>query len=172
MHRAESDKPGLALKIGIAGAIGLGAVVSGLLISRRGRRLVTEAWQGRRRTRLEDRVLDALWGDEILGRRKLDVAETGDGVIELSGVVHRRIERARAVRLARHVRDVKGVEDHIIIERRRVDRQRAARRRNGRMTARARIAESALARAGDKFSAVLHRIQARATNPGPAAAPN
>jgi len=119
MHRGESDKPGLALKIGIAGAIGLGAVVSGLLISRRGRRLVSEAWQGRRRTRLEDRVLDVLWGDEILGRRKLDVAETGEGTIEISGIVHRRGERARAIRLARHVRDVKAVEDHIIIERRR-----------------------------------------------------
>jgi BON domain len=152
MHRVESDKPGLALKIGIAGAIGLGAVVSGLLISRRGRKLVTEAWQGRRRTRLEDRVLDVLWGDEILGRRKLDVAETGSGTIELSGIVHRRSERARAIRLTRHVRDVKAVEDHIIVER----------RRNGRNHAPTRIRPAAAAaRIRNTVSQLPGRIEAR-----------
>ena len=55
----KEDRPGIALKIGIAGALGLGAIVSGLLISRRGRRLVREAWQGRRRTRLGDEPTDA-----------------------------------------------------------------------------------------------------------------
>jgi hypothetical protein len=112
----ESERPGFALKLGIAGAIGLGAIVSGLLISRRGRRLVKEVWQGRRRTRLEDRVLDTLWGDPLVGRRDFDVEEIGDGVVALSGVVRARRERARALRLARSVRDVARVEDHLVVE--------------------------------------------------------
>jgi hypothetical protein len=114
--RRDADEPGLALKIGIAGAIGLGAIVSGLLISRSGRRLVKEAWQGRRRTRLEDRVLDVLWGDPRIGRRNFDVEEIGDGVIALSGVVRARRERARALRIARGVTDVVRVEDRLDVE--------------------------------------------------------
>jgi hypothetical protein len=115
-NRKDADAPGLALKIGIAGAIGVGAIVSGLLISRGGRRLVKEAWQGRRRTRLEDRVLDALWGDERIGRRDFDVEEIGDGVIALSGVVRARRERVRALRIARAVKDVASVEDRLVVE--------------------------------------------------------
>jgi len=111
------DGPGLALKIGIAGAIGLGAIVSGLLISRSGRRLVREAWQGRRRTRLEDRVLDALWGDPHVGRRNFDVEETDAGVVALTGVVRSRREKNRALRLARALDDVRMVEDRVTIER-------------------------------------------------------
>jgi hypothetical protein len=111
------DRPGLALKIGIAGAIGLGAIVSGLLISRSGRRLVREAWQGRRRTRLEDRVLDVLWGDPHVGRRNFDVSEVGPGEVVLTGVVRSRRERMRAVRLAEKVKDVQLVEDRLVIER-------------------------------------------------------
>jgi hypothetical protein len=114
---ANDDRPSIALKIGIAGALGLGAIVSGLLISRRGRRLVREAWQGRRRTRLEDRVLDALWGDEIVGRRNFDVQETGEGVVALSGVVRSRRERIRALRIARQVKDVQLVKNQLVIER-------------------------------------------------------
>jgi hypothetical protein len=113
----KEDRPSIALKIGIAGALGLGAIVSGLLISRRGRRLVREAWQGRRRTRLEDRVLDALWGDEIVGRRNFDVQETGEGVVALSGVVRSRRERIRALRIARQVKDVQLVKNQLVIER-------------------------------------------------------
>ena len=43
-------------RVGIAGAIALGAVASGLLLSRSGRRLLGEVWQGRQRTTIEDRV--------------------------------------------------------------------------------------------------------------------
>jgi hypothetical protein len=111
-----ADHPGLALKIGIAGAIGLGAIVSGLLISRSGRRLVREAWQGRRRTRLEDRVLDSLWGDPHVGRRNFDVQEVEAGTVVLSGTVRSRREKTRALRLAQAVKDVRNVEDRITIE--------------------------------------------------------
>jgi len=109
--------PNVALKLGIAGAIGLGAVVSGLLLSRRGRRLVQEAWQGRRRTRLEDRVLDALWGDPVVGRRNFDVQEIGEGAVALSGTVRSRRERVIALRLARGVKDVRLVKNQLVVER-------------------------------------------------------
>jgi len=113
---ANGARPGLALRIGIAGALGIGAVVSGLVVSRRGRRLVREAWQGRRRTRLEDRVLDVFWGDPVLGRRDLEVTELEPGVIAVSGGVAAAVEGRRAVRLAGEVRDVRDVEDRIEVD--------------------------------------------------------
>ncbi len=106
----------LAVKIGVAGAIGLGAVVSGLLISRRGRHLVKEAWQGRRRTRIEDRVLDALWGDPVLGRRPLDVEEVDEGVVVVSGMVRNEKERRLALAMATRVKGVVKVEDRLELE--------------------------------------------------------
>ena len=54
--------------VAIAGVLVIGAVASGYFVSRQGRRVLKEAIAGRRRTRLEDRVLDALWGDEAIGR--------------------------------------------------------------------------------------------------------
>lgn len=120
-----SDRPGLALKIGIAGAIGLGAVVTGLLVSRSGRRLVREAWQGKRRTRLEDRVLDVLWNDPVVGRRNFEVAESGEGRIVLSGTVRTRRERVRAMRLAGSVKDVVSVENALVLDREPQRRSRA-----------------------------------------------
>jgi hypothetical protein len=110
------DEPGLALKIGIAGAIGLGAIVSGMLISRRGRNLVREAWQGRRRSRIEDRVLDGLWGDDDLGRRDIEVEEVEEGVIALSGRVRGQRERRRALVMAERVRDVQRVIDNLVVD--------------------------------------------------------
>lgn len=110
------EQPSLAIKIGIAGAIGLGAVVSGLLISRRGRKLVSEAWQGRRRSRIEDRVLDVLWGDPDVGRRAIDVHEVEEGVVELSGRVRGQRERRRALVLAERVRDVREVIDRLEVD--------------------------------------------------------
>lgn len=107
--REERDLGSLAIKIGIAGAIGFGAIASGLFVSRRGRHLMKEAWQGRKRTRIEDRILDALWGDPRLGRRDIDVEEIGDGRVVLSGVVRTRGERRRAAVMAERVRDVREV---------------------------------------------------------------
>jgi hypothetical protein len=117
----------LALKIGIAGAIGFGALATGLLVSRRGRHLVKEAWQGRQRTRIEDRVLDRIWGDPVLGRRDLDVDEAGDGVIAIYGKVRNDQERRVALALARQVKGVVAVEDHLMVAPR--DRARRARER-------------------------------------------
>lgn len=126
----DSEKPGLgsiALKIGIAGAIGFGALATGLLVSRQGRHLVKEAWQGRQRTRIEDRVLDRLWGDPVLGRRDLDVDELGEGVIAVYGKVRTEQERRVALALAQQVKGVVEVEDHLMVAPR--DRRRLARKR-------------------------------------------
>jgi hypothetical protein len=103
----------IALKVGIAGAIGFGAVATGLFISRRGRHLVKEAWQGRERTRLEDRVLDLLWGDPVLGRRDIDVDELDSGMIAIFGDVRTEQERRVALKLARDVKGVLEVQDHL-----------------------------------------------------------
>src|SRR5512147_1557664 len=117
----------LALKIGIASAIGFGALATGLLASRRGRHLVKEAWQGRQRTRIEDRVLDVIWGDPVLGRREIDVDEVGDGVIAVYGKVRDEQERRVALALAHQVKGVLEVEDHLMVAPR--DRTRRARER-------------------------------------------
>jgi hypothetical protein len=106
----EKAKSPVALKIAIGTGIALGAVVSGLLISRRGRNLVKEAMQGRSRTRLEDRALDAMWGDRALGRREVEVEEVEAGVLELSGVLRSEAERQRALEM---VENIKGVQDVI-----------------------------------------------------------
>lgn len=102
----------IALKIGIASAIGFGALATGMLMSRQGRHLVKEAWQGRERTRLEDRVLDAIWRDPVLGRRDLDVDDLGEGVVAVYGKVRTEEERRVALALAQQVKGVQAVQDH------------------------------------------------------------
>lgn len=103
-------------KLGIAGAIGFGALATGLFLSRRGRHLVREALEGRRRTTLEDSVLDALWGERRLNRRRLDVQEMEGGVIAVSGTVRTAEERARAIAVAEAVRGVSDVVDRLELE--------------------------------------------------------
>ena len=112
---AESGKKigSLALKIGIASAIGFGAIATGLFVSRRGRHLVREAWQGRERTRLEDRVLDTLWGDPVIGRRDIDVDELDAGVVAIFGDVRSDHERRVAIALAQQVKGIVEVQDHL-----------------------------------------------------------
>jgi hypothetical protein len=117
----------IALKIGIASAIGFGAIATGLFVSRRGRHLVKEAWQGRERTRLEDRVLDLIWGDPILGRREIDVDELDAGVVAVFGEVRTDQERRVALAIARDVKGIIEVQDHLRVvprESRRIGRRR------------------------------------------------
>jgi hypothetical protein len=125
----EEKSGGLALKIAIGSGIALGAVVSGLLISRRGRNLVREAWQGKRRTRLEDRALDALWGDRALGKRTLEVQEIEEGTLEISGVLKSEAERERALDMVERIKGVHDVVDRLVVQvpaaRRTVVRQRS-----------------------------------------------
>lgn len=118
----------IALKVGIASAIGFGAIATGLFVSRRGRHLVKEAWQGRERTRLEDRVLDLLWGDPVLGRRDIDVDELDNGIIAILGDVRTEQERRVALKLAGDVKGVLEVQDHLKIvprDARRIGRRQA-----------------------------------------------
>lgn len=105
----------LAVKFGIAGAVALGAVVSGFLVSRQGRRFVRDVWQGRRRTPLEDRVLDAVWGDRVIGTRTIDVAELEEGYIAVLGEVRSQEERGRALALAEAVKGVREIEDRLVV---------------------------------------------------------
>ncbi len=111
----------LAIKIGVAGIIGLGALASGLFISRRGRHLIKEAMEGRRRTRVEDRALDALWGDRVLGRRDIDVDELDEGTLAVLGEVRSEDERRRALAIAARTPGVSTVVDQLQVrpERRR-----------------------------------------------------
>jgi hyperosmotically inducible protein len=123
----EEQKPisRLALKIGIAGFIGFGAVATGLFATRKGRHLVREAWEGRERTRIEDRVLDALWSDPRIARRRIDVDETEDGRIELSGTVRSDAERELAVDIAEGVKGVVLVTDALDVVPHQEKRRRA-----------------------------------------------
>jgi hypothetical protein len=113
MFEEQKPIPRLALKIGIAGAIGFGALATGLFVTRKGRHLVREAWEGRERTRIEDRVLDTLWDDARLARRRIDVDETEAGRVELVGIVRSQEERERAVRLTAGVTGVSVVVDRL-----------------------------------------------------------
>jgi hypothetical protein len=107
-----------AVKIGIAGAVALGAVVSGFLISRQGRRFVKDVWQGRSRSPLEDRALDAIWADRVLGRRRIEVKEIEPGVLALIGTVRNADERRLARGLVARVSGVSEIEDRLELIRR------------------------------------------------------
>jgi hypothetical protein len=109
MFDDQKPLPRLALRIGIAGAIGFGALATGMFATRKGRHLVKEAWQGRERTRLEDRILDALWDDPRLARRDIDITEVSPGHIEITGVVRSIGEGRRAIRLAASVQGVEEI---------------------------------------------------------------
>jgi hypothetical protein len=123
----EDQKPisRMALKIGIAGFIGFGAVATGLFVTRKGRHLVREAWEGRERTRIEDRVLDALWSDPRLARRRIDVDETEDGHVQLAGAVRSDAERQIAVDIAAGVKGVVLVLDALDVVPRETKSRRA-----------------------------------------------
>ncbi len=100
-----------ALKIGIFGAVALGAAVSGFLVSRQGRGFVKDVWNERRRSPLEDRVLDVLWADRKLGRRPIEVREIEPGVISLAGRVRNNDERRHARSLVATVKGINEIED-------------------------------------------------------------
>ena len=108
-----------ALKVGIFGAVALGAAVSGFLVSRQGRRFVRDVWEGRRRSQLEDRVLDVLWADRKLGRRPIDVQEIEPGVIALIGRVRNSDERRHARSLVAGIKGIDEIEDRLEVRPRR-----------------------------------------------------
>src|SRR5688572_32194749 len=113
MNYRDDDRPpgttGLGARIGLAAAIGLGALASGLLLTRPGRRLVADVFGGRRRSPVESRVLDNLWSDRVLGRRRIDVAEVEPGRVVLRGRVRNWEEVGRAVSVAERAKGVTTV---------------------------------------------------------------
>lgn len=126
MFDDQKPLPRLALKIGIAGAIGFGALATGMFVTRKGRHLVKEAWQGRERTRIEDRVLDLWWDDPRIARRRIDVREIEPGHVELTGVVHSVGERRRVVQLTKTVKGVNVIDDRLEVVQRDKNRSRAS----------------------------------------------
>jgi hypothetical protein len=111
MFEDEKPLPRLALKIGIAGFIGFGALATGMFATRKGRHLVKEAWQGRERTRVEDRLLDLIWDDPRLARRNIDVREVGPGHIEITGTVRSVGERRRVIRMAGSLKGIEMIDN-------------------------------------------------------------
>jgi hypothetical protein len=119
---ADGDLPGngkksgnIVLRIGLASALGVGALVTGFILTRPGRKLMSDVIAGRKRTHLEGRVLDALWGDRLLGPREIEVRETGPGQVSLSGEVENWEEVGRAVALAEQAKGVKKVDSKMTI---------------------------------------------------------
>ena len=103
----------LMLRVGLASALGVGALVTGFILTRPGRKLMRDVIAGRKRTPLEGRVLDAFWSDRLLGRRELEVLELGPGKVALIGVVENWEEVGRAVTLAERIKGVKEVESRL-----------------------------------------------------------
>jgi osmotically-inducible protein OsmY len=104
------------IRLGLASALGVGALVTGFILTRPGRKLMGDVIAGRKRTQLEGRVLDALWSDRLLGPREIEVLELGPGRVSLSGVVENWEEVGRAVALAERAKGVKEVEPKLTIE--------------------------------------------------------
>ena len=117
MARKEKKLSGTAVRIGIVGAVAFGAVVSGFLVSRQGRRFVKDVWDGRKRTPLEDRALDKLWGDRVLGKRHIDVEEIEPGVLALSGQIRTADERRQVHAVIAAIKGVNEIEDRLEIGR-------------------------------------------------------
>jgi hypothetical protein len=112
----EKASGNLAIRIGLASALGVGALVTGFILTRPGRKLVTDVLAGHTRTTLEARVLDALWSDRLLGRRKLDVREVEPGRVAIFGAVRTSEEVGRAVAVAERAKGVRGVESLLEVE--------------------------------------------------------
>jgi hypothetical protein len=113
MARKDKKVSNTAVKVGITGAVVLGAVVSGFLVSRQGRRFVKDVWQGRSRTPLEDKALDAIWADRKIGRRNIDVQEVEAGVLAISGGVRSSEERRIALSILARITGVEEIEDRL-----------------------------------------------------------
>jgi hypothetical protein len=113
----DGERSGLGARIGLATVVGLGALASGFLLTRPGRRLVADVFGGRRRSPVESRVLDELWNDRLLGRRRIDVSEVEPGRVVLRGRVRNWEEVGRAVALAERAKGVKSVVEQLEVVR-------------------------------------------------------
>jgi osmotically-inducible protein OsmY len=81
---------------------------------------VSDVWHEKRRTPLEDRVIDTIWGEAVLGKRPVDVAEIEPGVIAVLGQVRTNEERRALLTIASSIKGVREVEDRLeVVPRRR-----------------------------------------------------
>jgi hypothetical protein len=110
------DRWGLGTRLALGGAVAFGALASGFLVSRRGRRLVADTFRGMRRSPLADRVLDRFWDEPALGRRRLDVEEPREGTIVVVGSIATDRERDLAVAIAASVPGVVEVVDRLLLD--------------------------------------------------------
>jgi hypothetical protein len=103
----ESDRgSAIALTVGIAAGAAVG-IYFGWREWRR-RRIRADAPVGHL-AELEEAAVEALRSDDLAGRRAIDVAAVGDGIVELSGVVEEQDEARRAVDIAQRVEGVHTV---------------------------------------------------------------
>jgi hypothetical protein len=107
---------GLGVRLAVGGAVAFGALASGFLVSRRGRRLVADTFRGTQRTPVADRVLDLFWDEPVLARRRLDVEEPSEGVLLVTGAVASDRERALALALAASAPGVSDVHDLLVVD--------------------------------------------------------
>lgn len=115
METGDAGRTGMGLRLAIGGALTVGALVSGYLLSRRGRRLVSDTFHGRRPSLLVERVQDALWGDPLLEHRRITVEEV-EGEVFLTGTVATEVERNMALERTRAVNGVRQVTDRIVLD--------------------------------------------------------
>jgi hypothetical protein len=112
----DGDQWSLGARLALGGAVTLGALASGFLASRRGRRLVADTFKGMRRSPLADRVLDRFWDEPTLARRRLDVEEPAEGTIVLVGSIAADQERELAWQVAAGVPGVVEVVDRLVLD--------------------------------------------------------
>lgn len=135
-HDSDYGKDALTFALGALGGLALGVVLSRRGAPERARELSTGLRERARAvgsrlrparlrrmapeaaelTRLEDAVLDAFLGHEVLGERGVDIGAISDGIIELSGSVWTEDESDLAMRLANSIPGVRTVVNRLGIE--------------------------------------------------------
>jgi hypothetical protein len=132
-----SGQDAVVFTLGAVGGLALGMLLSGRVraparvkslggeLGRRARGVASRLRPGRLQrapgeqgdlTRLEDAVLEAFVGDDLLGDRAIDVGAISRGIVELSGTVWTQDEADLAVRLARRVPGVETVVNRMEVE--------------------------------------------------------
>lgn len=116
--KQQNDDPwsSLGARLAVGGVLTVGALASGFLVSRRGRRLVADTFRGAKRTPLADRVLDRFFDEPALARRRLDVEEPRDGMVVVVGAVANERELALALEVAGTVHGVQEVGDRLVVD--------------------------------------------------------